>query len=319
MRRAWLPLGVDVGSTRLRLVALSAEVPPRLERAVVRDLPPPVPGAGSNDDAEIVAAALREAALELGTGERRCVAALAEPDALLRRTALPRMSPLERMRAATFEATRFVDAPLAEWTVRAAAGPDEGEVIIGIARTEALRRRVRSLRGAGLRPIAVDHASLAWRRAVPHADAVLDVGWRRSTLTLFAEPLADVRTFSLGGEHVTERIARSLGCDRDAAEERKRTVGEGGAAGDERERFVDAVAEALVELRSAGRDVRTLVLAGNGARLDGLAAALERVTAIRILPSAFPPGLAAAYPADVLRACAPDWLFAYGLALWDAR
>jgi len=52
-----------------------------------------------------------EALAELETPERRCVVALGAPDALLCMLPLPPMPRWERLRAARFEAGRFIDYP----------------------------------------------------------------------------------------------------------------------------------------------------------------------------------------------------------------
>jgi Tfp pilus assembly PilM family ATPase len=79
------------------------------------------------------------------------------------------------------------------------------------------------------------------------------------------------------------------------------------------------VANALVECRAEGLgDVRNIALVGNGSRLSELAALIERATAVRVRPGTLDPTVSQALPPDVLRAAAPDWCLAYGLALWSA-
>jgi type IV pilus assembly protein PilM len=314
-----LPYGVDLGTARLCVVALAEEPgAARIENVAVRELPAGASSSGSIARPEVVAPLLREAVAEIGLRERRCIAAVCEPSGTLRRAAFPKMSTFERNKAAAFEAVRFIDYPIRDALVRVFPTGSENDYLLGIVRREVLQSRLRAIRAAGLRPVAVDHEAFAWRRALPETHGVLDVGSVRSTLTLFAEPVPVVRTFATAGETITEHIARSLGIERDLAERRKRTVGEGGAADDAVRELVAEVSEALVELRSSGHDVRRLALAGNGARVRGLAAAIERATGITTAMGEFAATMPSAYPADVMRAGAPDWLFAYGLALWSA-
>ncbi len=63
--------------------------------------------------------------------------------------------------------------------------------------------------------------------------------------------------------------------------------------------------------------MRTIALVGNGARLSGLADALERAVQIPVRLGMLAGGAACALPPDVVRAAAPDWGLAYGLALWE--
>ncbi|HEY0381346.1 MAG TPA: pilus assembly protein PilM, partial [Candidatus Elarobacter sp.] len=266
------------------------------------------------DDA---AAAIASACAELGTHERRCVLALGHPDALLRTAAFPAMGRTERARAARFEASRFVAYPLAEADVRVHAETRERSVV-GIVRRSALDTRVRDVKRARLRPVAVDDAAFALMRAFPYADAIVDVGERATVLVLPNEPLPAVRAFSAGGAAFTEAIVASLGVDAATAEQRKRSVGLAGAGDRARDALVEQLATALIEHRASARtEPRSIALAGNGARLAGFAEALERAVAIPVRPGALPTGVSCGLPADVVRAASPDWGLAFGLALWE--
>ena len=131
-------------------------------------------------------AALQEALAELHTRERRCVVALAPPDALLCAADFPPMLPWERASAARFEAARFVDYPIAEAAVSLMRIPAQPRWAIGIARRASLAAVLAAVRRAGLRALAVDDIALALRRAQPAADAIIDIGDRRNVrLMLF--------------------------------------------------------------------------------------------------------------------------------------
>ncbi|HEY0614718.1 MAG TPA: hypothetical protein VGC96_08755, partial [Candidatus Elarobacter sp.] len=65
-------------------------------------------------------------------------------------------------------------------------------------------------------------------------------------------------------------------------------------------------------------ELRAIALAGNGARLSGLAAALERAVAIPVALASLPAETTRVLPPDVVRAGSPDWGLAYGLALWES-
>ena len=146
-----LPLGIDIGRSRVR-VALSARL---------AGSKPALVAVASRDHAGDPVAALREACTELHTAERRCVLALAAPDALLRTVEFPPMSRWERARAARFEAARFIDYPLADAAISLVAVPGTERWTIGIARRSALAAALRAARAARLRPLAVDDAAFA--------------------------------------------------------------------------------------------------------------------------------------------------------------
>lgn len=100
-----IPLGIDVGRSRVRIAQITQEAQgPTLRCSIALDLAP------DND----LATTVREALEQSGISERRCVVSLGEPDAMLVPLALPSMSLLERRRTARFEASRVIDYPIDE-------------------------------------------------------------------------------------------------------------------------------------------------------------------------------------------------------------
>jgi Tfp pilus assembly PilM family ATPase len=302
-----LPLGVDAGVARTRVALVECDElgQPHLVAVAAR--------ATGGDAANAIA----EALAELRTRERRCVLALGAPDALLRTVTFPAMRRMERTRAARFEAQRFVAYPLHEAAVRVERAGSE-RCVVGIARRGALDMRVSAAKRAGLRPVAVDDVAFGLARAFAYADAIVDVGESATLLVVPGDPVPSVRTFALGGGALTAAVVASLGIDSTAAEYRKRTVGLAGAGEYARDALVEQLASALIDHRANARtEMRSIALAGNGARLAGLADALERAVAIPVRLGALAAGTSDALPADVVRAASPDWGLAYGLALWE--
>lgn len=306
-RRPTLPLGIDIGAARTRIALMERDPAGAAHLVAVAARPT---GA---DPAAAVAAAWAE----LGTRERRCVLAAAHPDALLRVAGFPPLGRAERERAARFEAARFVPYPIAEAALRVVPLAD-GRCVIGAARQSVLAARLGAAARAKLRPLAVDDGAFALCRAFPAADALIDVGENATTLIVPGEPIPLLRAFALGGRALTAAVAAALGLDEPAAEQRKRSVGLAGAGEHARDELVEQLAGALIEIRAAARgDVRAVALVGNGARLPGLADALERALQVPVRPGALSGGPACPLPPDVVRAAGPDWGLAYGLALWE--
>jgi len=302
-----LPLGIDAGTarTRVALVERDGAGNPRLVAVAVRP---------TGDDA---AHAIAQACTELRTRERRCVLALAAPDALLRTVTFPSMPRAERTRAARFDAQRFVPYAPHEAAVRVASAHGD-RCVVGIARREALDARILAAKRAGLRPIAVDDAAFGLVRAFAYADAIVDVGERATLLVVPGDPVPSARVLSIGGGALTAAVVASLGIDTASAEQRKRSIGLAGAGEYARDALVEQLASALIEHRANARaEMRAIVLAGNGARLNGFAEALERAVAIPVRLGALAAGTSDALPPDVVRAASPDWGLAYGLALWE--
>ena len=301
-----LPLGVDLGRARI-CVALA-------ERG--RDGTPQLIAAVSRPTGTNAATTLAGVRAELGTREQRCVLALGAPDSLAREVTFPPLGRRERERAARFEAARFVPYPLDEMVVRLLPLAADRHAV-AVARRAALESALQVARRARLRTIAIDDAAFALLRAFD-ADVIVDIGLTTGTCVVRDEPLPAVRVLTLGGQALTDAIVAALGIDDLTAEQRKRGVGLAGAGESVRDALVDQIAAALVAARTAiSHELTGVVLTGNGARLPGLAAALERAIAIPTRLGTFPPHACRTLPADVVRAAAPDWGLAYGLALWD--
>jgi type IV pilus assembly protein PilM len=307
-RSATLPLGIDIGQQRVRVAVSERDAGgvPKLVAVAARD--------HAGDPAE----GLREALAELQTSERRRVLALAPADALLFTADFPAMPPWERVRAARFEAARFIDYPLAEAEVSLVRTPAHQHWVIGVFRRAALTASLAALKRVRLRPLAVDDVAFAFRRAHPDADGVIDVAEDATRLTLFGATIPYVTRIPIGGEHLTDAIAQSLGLDAATAEERKRRIGFGGAGETQRNALIELLGEALADARAAGyTGLRRIVLCGNGSRIPGLDAAIGLATGYSVRPASLPPDTSDTLPPDVLRAAAADWSVAYGLSLWS--
>lgn len=305
---ATLPLGVDIGQRRVR-VALTT---------TAHGAPPKLLAVAGHDHDGDPAEALRWAIEDLQTQERRCVLALAPPDALLCTAEFPAMSPWERVSAARFEATRFIDYPIAEASVALVRTQAQQRWAIGVVRRSALAAVLGVAKRAQLRPLAVDDMAFALHRSHPDADAIIDVGNDATRLTMFGATIPYVTRLPLGGTAMTEAIAQSLGIDAGTAEERKRSVGFGGAGDAPRDALIAALAEAFADARASGyTGIRNIVLCGNGSRIPDFGTAIERATGYVVLPATLPPDCSDTLPPDVLRAAAPDWSVAYGLSLWS--
>jgi Tfp pilus assembly PilM family ATPase len=255
---------------------------------------------------------------ELATHERRCVLGITHPDAVLRVLALPAMPAFERTRVATLQAARFIDYPVAEAAISLTPLDAPQRWTLGIARRTALQARLAAARAAKLVPLAIDDVAFALARVHDDADGTIDISESATRLTIFARPLPFVADLPIGAADLTEGIARSLGIDASAAEERKRTIGFGGAGEAQRDELIDGIVAMLASARAAGHtEVRRLVTIGNGSRIPGLAEAIERATGCGVRLAALDADVSTTLPPDVLRAAGADWSVAFGLCLWD--
>jgi Tfp pilus assembly PilM family ATPase len=313
-----LPLGIDLGSSRIRMAAAerSRSGETRIRAVAARDLP----SAEDRLQIQLIAALVEEMTRELGVRERRCVASLGAPHAEMRVMQFPKMTWAERLRAARFEGERFArwDVSLAAATVRVHAhNRDVGSYGVGVARREALQQIVDVCKAAGLCLAAVDFDACAFQRAIQSADAIVDIGLDRSTLHTYGADGPISYPIPVGGSMVTKGIASELAIDAASAERRKRILGCAGAGSASLDQLAVSLAE-CVSVARARRAINRVALVGNGARLPGLATVVESAThaAVEIPVSELLDG--DAYPEDVLRAAAPDWTLAAALAAWTS-
>jgi Tfp pilus assembly PilM family ATPase len=315
-----LPLGIDIGATRVRVVAARMALNgPRVHGVAVREVSPGASSSGSIVDTQYVAAVIEDALTELGTRERRCVASIGEPDALLRSVRFPKMTKVERERSARFEAQRYVDFPLREALIRIhPVLPSDNLWALGIARTTAVTTRVAALRAARLKVVSIDHEASALARCLPFFDAIVDIGFQRASLHVVTEATpATFQTFN-GGADVTRGIERELSIDERSAEKRKRILGTAGA-GERARAVLTADVAALIHNARQTHPISRVAMVGNGARLPGFADDLQGATGALFELPVSDALRGSEYPEDVVRSSAPDWTLAAGLALWGQR
>lgn len=304
-RRTTLPIGIDIGSRRVRaaLCELDSGGEPRLVAVAARD------HGGDR------ASALADALDELQTRERRCVVGLGAPEAILREIDFPPMPRWERVRAARFEAERFAGYPIDEATLSLVASTN-GRWTLGIARRAAIENLLSTVRREHLHALAIDDVALALRRAHGAVTCIVDIGATATRVIRYAQ-IPAVTEIPLGGDHLTNAIALALGIDAAAAERRKRSAGLAGAGEAERDRLIAAIAGALDATNPFAAASGTITLCGNGARVPDLAPALSSATGCETALAVLAPEIAPELPSDVLRVAGADWSTAYGLCLWS--
>lgn len=320
MMRRGLPLGIDIGTTRVRVMETQRDAQGMRIRAVAaREVSSGSSSSGALEDPEYVAALIEEAVSELGTRERRCICAIGEPDALLRPLTFPKMTSLERERSARFEAQRYIEYPVEEAVIRIhAVDRDAGVWALGIARSSAIVTRAAALRAAGLKPVAMDHEACALARALPGFDAIVDVGHQRTSLHIITNQAPVTLQAYNGGADVTRAIERELSLDANTAEKRKRILGTAGAGERARAALTSDLA-ALIEQARVTHAISRVALVGNAARLAGIAADIESATGALCEIPVSDALRGESYPEDVIRSSAPDWTLAAGLTLWSTN
>lgn len=314
MSDRFLPLGVDLGSTKVRIAQrVKSGATIELENLVTRDVPPGVITPAEISEPAYMSAIIEDAVREIGVRHRRCVAAVGFPESRIRIAMFPPMSAWERPRTARYEMMGHLDYPIGEAIVRVQRLPgDARSCAIGVIRARTLHQRVACLRKAGLNVMRVDDIGCAFRRALPEYDAFLDIGYHRSTLYLRTS--SEAFQADTGGTQVTTAIRKDLGIDENVAEKRKRIIGSSGA-GDTAQRELVAKISGLIDSARRICEVNRIAALGNSARLPGLlrGIALSSGSEIEFAVSHALKG--ARYSPDVTQASAPDWTLAAALSV----
>jgi Tfp pilus assembly PilM family ATPase len=305
MKERVLPLGVDIGSIRVRVAAL-------LRRAdgTLRLL-----GVGAADIDGDVIQALGLALSQVSTVERRCVASVRVSDARLRCVSLPTMSARELRQALRFEGiSMFGESARAdEIVVRSStlrvAKEGRHQTLVAAAPIQKVQSTVTTLASCGLRAISVDHEACVLARAAQ--TPLLDIGADRSSFVAIARGAPVIRSFELGGAFFTDALAREFGTSTSVAETRKRTVGLAGAAAEAVHTYVQTFVTQLegVEIPA------TLYVCGNGARLSVLREAIAETLKVRVVPANAGSLVECDMPTEVAHSGGFDWFSAIALAL----
>lgn len=312
-----LPLGVDLGTTRVR-VALAERLPVkglRLRAVVSRDLDDVD---HDTQDEDLLAAIVEDLVGELEVTRRTCVTAIGVPYARLEALRFPRMTRSERRNAARFE---LEGETKENERVRIRIHPVDRATqlfAVGAVDESALKHRIAVLRRAGLRVVGVDHDACSLGRLLPDYDTLVDVGSDRMRVHLFSESVPVTRTVESAGSDVTQAIAAELAIDTRSAERRKRILGVAGAGEAARDALIRALCAVIEQVRGRGTRIARLGLLGNGARLPGFAEGIaERLRVPVELPIA---DLlrTADVSSEVLRTASPDWTLAAALSTWSS-
>ena len=156
---------------------------------------------------------------------------------------------------------------------------DTQQMVVVKTLREALLQRDRVFRSAGC-GVILEHEGWAFLRALPNAQAVVDIGRRRTLLVARSKIGVPICvTFKFGGEAIAERVSRGAALDDQQTEHRMRS--EGVDADFSADWLVDQfVGELEHEIKRLTHDrnilIQRIVLTGNGSRIPGL---LERIRA----------------------------------------
>lgn len=303
-------MGLDLGSQVIKAVEITLEGPEPVVTGFARvEIPP------GGDKAQAVAEVFKRGRFR----SRQVVTSVSGQSVVVRYLTMPRMSDHELKQAVRIEADRYVPFELDEVVLdcqplkrRASRGEgdaargDQMSVLLVACRNQALDEQMRIVGGKGLTPVAIDVDVFALANAwelcgLPDEEiegdggqrpageergiALVDVGAARTTINvLTAGESCFSREIGIGGNDMTQAVARRLGVEVFEAEAIKRS-------GDEKKADVTrAIAPVLEDLTSEitlsldyvenheGIRVEEILLSGGGILAPGAVAYIEQAT-----------------------------------------
>ncbi|HET8525966.1 MAG TPA: type IV pilus assembly protein PilM [Actinomycetota bacterium] len=234
-------IGIDVGSTAVRVAEVAAGDVPVVVRAAQVPLAPGVVEAGEVRRPDAVAEALREVWSKSGVQTKQVYLGVGNQRVIVREVALPWL-PEEQLRdTLAFQVQEFI--PMATDEAVLDFDPlgelDQGgrrmqRILLVAAHEDMINALVEAALAAKLDPVGVDLKPFAVIRAVGTGDegldlggfgeeAIIDIGAQVTSICVHERGVSRfVRMLPSGGRDITLALASGLGIDEDVAERLKR-------------------------------------------------------------------------------------------------
>lgn len=311
-------VGLDLGTYAVRAVELVVGGgQPTLGRFAQATLPPGAIRDGEVIDVGAVSTAVKRLWSEGGFKTKRVILGVANQRVIVRQAELPQMSEADLRAALRFEAQELIpipveDAILDSQILEEMVSP-EGEprmrILLAAAQRDMVRTHLAAVQGAGLSVEAVDVIPFALVRALfdratqsftgdGSAEAVVCIGGGVTNVVVHEQGVPRfVRVLLVGGDDVTDAIARDLDVDLDAAEDLKRRadISSSDAAVARAGQVVSDRLTPLVEeirgsldyylAQSQSSPIGRVLVTGGGSRLPGLMERLQSQIGGRVEPA----------------------------------
>ena len=249
-------VGLEIGTSALKVVELRQGKPPSLAALATRPMPPGLVQDDQITDAAGLAAEIKALFDDAGVRKRHVVSAVSNRQAITRNIMVPKMTLQELEEAIKWEAERYIPFPIDEVELdffvldnpEDVADGGQLEVVIAAARLDLLTQQVESLRLANLEPVVIDIKPFALLRSLKGAllgehltkttlsgmgyteaneiGVVLEIAASNSTITLVrGERVLMNRNIAISGDDFTAAVQRAFGLDFDSAEDVKLQFG----------------------------------------------------------------------------------------------
>ena len=310
-------VGLDLGTYAVRAVELQLGGQPQLLRFAQVTLPPGAIRDGEVADVGAVSSAVRRLWAEAGFKTKRVIVGVANQRVIVRQAELPQMSESDLRAALQFEAQELIPIPVEDAILDAqileemvsSEGEPRMRILLAAAQRDMVRTHLAAVQGAGLAATAVDVIPFALVRALfdrttqsftadGSAEAIVSIGGGVTNVVVHEQGIPRfVRVLLVGGDDVTEAIARDLDVDIDSAEDLKRRAdSSSGDASVARAGQVvsDRLTPLVEEIRgsldyylaqSQSSPIGRVLVTGGGSRLPGLMERLQSQIGGRVEPA----------------------------------
>ncbi|HYH01779.1 MAG TPA: type IV pilus assembly protein PilM [Bacillota bacterium] len=217
-------VGLDIGTSSIKLVELEGSNPIRINRFGRIPLPEGALAGGVIKNSEAVAESVSEAFRTLQIKHKRVQVAIAGQAVVVRNIKMPLMEDSEVANAIRWEAERYIPFPVDEVCmdhiiINRDQQQQEMEIMLVCAHNDIINSHIEVLQKAGLQPMAIDIQPFALMRALGMEKvdntqnvAVLDIGAGTSDLSIFKAGISKfTRILPLAGNRFTENIMKQMG------------------------------------------------------------------------------------------------------------
>ena len=275
-------VGLEVGTSALKVVELRAGTPPSLQSLAIRPMPPGLIQDDQVLDPDALAGEIKALFKEANISKHYVVAAVSNRLAITRNIHVPKMSLQELDEAIKWEAERYIPFPIEEVVLdyyvldnpADIEGDGQLEVVITAARLDMVTQQVDYLKLAGLEPLIIDVRPFSLLRSLKGAllgehlnktsltgvfyteadeiGVVLEIAASSTTITLVrGQRVLMNRNIGVSGDDFTAALQRAFGLDFDSAEEIKVDYGTATIPTDDEEELLNF--DAKREQYSPGR------------------------------------------------------------------
>jgi type IV pilus assembly protein PilM len=297
-------LGVDIGTSNIKIVQLRPQDGKFvLETYGLVDVSYQITNKESEESIKETAAALKSLIIRSKATTRRVVASLPNSAVFTSVIDMPKI-PTEELKAAVeFEARKYVPLPLTEvalsWSLLESKHPKISKdtnlgnyksqaetrikVLLTAVPTTVIDNYVKVFQMANLEPVALEIEALSMIRSLVGEDfnttVVIDIGAKSTSVNLVEGGYLRIsKNLNVGGDTVTNSIAKSLSVNFSRAEQFKKDFG----LSEERSQQIPQVMRPILDMiknetqqliglfESRGEQITKIVLSGGGSKLPGL-------------------------------------------------